>query len=36
MISALVITRTLLMALPEVEQDRGKVWRFLFGSGFFK
>ena len=36
MISALVITRTLLMALPEVKQDRGKVWRFLFGSGFFK
>lgn len=36
MISALVITRTLLMALPEVEQNQSKVWRFLFSSGFFK
>ena len=36
MISALVITRTLLMALPDVNQERGKIWRFLFGSGFFK
>ena len=36
MISALVITRTLLMALPDVDQERGKTWRFLFGSGFFK
>lgn len=36
MISALVITRTFLMALPEVDQNRGKIWRFLFSSGFFK
>lgn len=36
MISALVITRTLLMALPDVDQERGKTWRFLFGSGLFK
>ncbi len=36
MISALVITRTLLMALPDVSQERGKAWRFLFGSGLLK
>lgn len=35
MISALIITRTLLMSLPEVKSDSDKKWRFLFGSGFF-
>ncbi len=36
MFSALVITRTLLMALPEVTQEKSKVWSFLFGTGLSK
>jgi preprotein translocase subunit SecD len=36
MISALVITRTLLMALPEVNKEQSRVWTFLFGSGLSK
>lgn len=33
MLSALVLTRTLLMALPDVRQADGGVWSWLFGSG---
>lgn len=36
MISALVVTRTLLMALPEVTREKSKVWSFLFGTGLSK
>lgn len=36
MFSALVITRTLLMALPDVNKEKNPRWAFLFGSGFFK
>jgi protein-export membrane protein SecD len=36
MFSALVITRTLLMALPDVNKENNPRWAFLFGSGFFK
>jgi protein-export membrane protein SecD len=36
MFSALVITRTLLMALPDINKENNPRWAFLFGSGFFK
>ncbi len=36
MVSALLITRTLLLALPDVPADRPGVWRYLFGSGITK
>jgi len=36
MISALVVTRTLLITLPDVDREQSKVWRFLFGSGISK
>lgn len=36
MISALTITRTFLMVLPDVSHERRKFWTFLFGSGFSK
>ncbi|MCA9358014.1 protein translocase subunit SecD [Candidatus Kaiserbacteria bacterium] len=36
MFSALVVTRTLLIALPEVRRERGGIMAFLFGSGFSK
>lgn len=36
MFSALVITRTLLIALPDVQRGKSPVWSFLFGSGLMK
>lgn len=36
MFSALVITRTLLMTLPDIKKEQNPIWSFLFGSGFFK
>jgi protein-export membrane protein SecD len=36
MFSALVITRTLLIALPNVGGENPSRWSFLFGNGFFK
>ncbi|MEZ4195056.1 MAG: protein translocase subunit SecD [Candidatus Paceibacterota bacterium] len=36
MISAIVITRTLLMAIPDVKKDSSKFWSFLLSSGFSK
>lgn len=36
MISALVVTRTLLIALPDVRREESKVWAFLFGTGLSK
>jgi len=36
MLSALMVTRTLLITLPEVDKEKGGVWSFLFGSGFSK
>lgn len=36
MISALVVTRTLLIALPNVGGENPSRWSFLFGNGFFK
>ena len=36
MFSALVVTRTLLMALPEIKRERSSVWKFLFDSGIYK
>ncbi|MCB9810569.1 MAG: protein translocase subunit SecD [Candidatus Nomurabacteria bacterium] len=36
MLSALVVTRTLLMALPDVKQGENKIWSFLFGCGLSK
>lgn len=36
MFSALVITRTLLLALPTVSKDKKGIWSFLLGSGLNK
>ncbi len=36
MLSALVITRTLLLTLPDVRKSDGKIWSFLLGSGLRK
>lgn len=36
MISAIIITRTLLMALPDVKKGQSKIWSFLLSSGFSK
>lgn len=36
MFSALVVTRTLLMTLPDIKKEQNPIWSFLFGSGFFK
>jgi protein-export membrane protein SecD len=36
MFSALVITRTLLMALPDVKKSNKSAWSFLLGSGLNK
>ena len=36
MLTALVVTRTLLMALPEARVEKKSVWSFLLGCGFKK
>lgn len=36
MISAVVITRTLLMTMPDVKKEQSKIWSFLLSSGFSK
>ncbi len=36
MLSALILTRTLLMTLPDVSKSESKVWGFLFGNGLSK
>ncbi len=36
MISALLVTRTLLITLPNVDKERSAVWKFLFDSGISK
>jgi preprotein translocase subunit SecD len=36
MLSALVVTRTLLVTLPDVDREKSTVWRFLFGNGLSK
>jgi protein-export membrane protein SecD len=36
MFSAIVISRTLLMALPDVRADQKSIWKFLLGSGLQK
>ncbi len=36
MLSALVLTRTFMMAFPDVKKVDGGVWAFLFGTGFKK
>lgn len=36
MISAILITRTLLMTLPNVKREDSKLWSFLLSSGFSK
>lgn len=36
MLSALILTRTLLLALPDVRKSDGGIWAFLFGTGVTK
>ncbi len=36
MLSAIVFTRTLLMALPDVKRSDGGIWPYLFGTGLIK
>jgi preprotein translocase subunit SecD len=36
MISALVVTRTLLMVIPDKTRESGKVWSILLGTGLSK
>lgn len=36
MVSAITITRTLLMILPDVKRDDKGIWPYLFGTGFTK
>lgn len=36
MLSAIIFTRTLLLALPDVKREDGGVWPYLFGTGLIK
>ncbi len=36
MISALIVSRTILLSLPNVTKEKSPFWSFLFGSGFLK
>jgi preprotein translocase subunit SecD len=36
MLSAIVITRNLLLTLPDVKREDSRLWSVLFGSGFLK
>lgn len=36
MLSAIIFTRTLLIALPDVKRSEGGIWTYLFGTGLIK